>query len=256
MEEIFFKKNGKGQPILFIHGFCETHEIWNGFAEPISEIGEVYVIDLPGFGSSPLPSTSFSIDEIARKVFHWIDQRKIERPIVIGHSLGGYVALAMAAMESDKIGGLVLFHSTAFPDSEEKKSNRNRVMDFVKTNGVGPFIDTFVPGLFFDKRHAAIPFVDKIARKTSILTLLAFTAAMRDRQCYLEVYKKLNGSVLILAGDKDSIIPIEVTNELAKLSPRAEVKIFQETGHMAMFECPKEAQKAIVDFFLTIENKS
>src|SRR5258708_5460057 len=147
MSTIFYRKYGKGYPIILIHGFCETHEIWNGFVEGLSKKFEIFVIDLPGFGNSPiLASPFFSIDDAGAKVFEWIVQQKINQPIVIGHSLGGYVALAMAKRHAEKFAGLGLIQSTAFPDSEERKANRNKVIEFVKAHGTDPFIDTFVPG--------------------------------------------------------------------------------------------------------------
>src|ERR1043165_252005 len=144
MSSIFYRKLGKGHPIILIHGFCETHEIWNGFADKLAEKFEVFAIDLPGFGGSPLLPTPFSIQEVAVKVRDWIDQVGLQFPIVIGHSLGGYVALAMAKKSQENIAGIGLFQSTAYADSEERKTNRNRVIAFVKAHGADPFIDTFV----------------------------------------------------------------------------------------------------------------
>ena len=132
MEEISFRKSGKGKPVLLIHGFCETHEIWNGFAEKLSEEFQVFAIDLPGFGESPLPETPFSIHDVAEKLLSWIDQQNIRLPFLVGHSLGGYVALSMAKQAQQKISGLCLFHSTPYPDNDDRKSNRNRVVEFVK----------------------------------------------------------------------------------------------------------------------------
>ena len=248
MEEIFFKKYGKGKPVIFIHGFCETHEIWNGFVDVFSDHHEVFVIDLPGFGASPLPPTPFSIADIASRVLKWMDEKNILRPIVIGHSLGGYVALAMAAIDSSRISGLGLFHSTIFEDSDERKANRMKVIDFVNKHGVDPFIDTFVPGLFYDKKHSAIPLVDKIARKTPLETLMAYTLAMRNRPSYIDVFKSLKIPVLVLDGERDSIIPAEVTEKHRLHNPYAQVIVLPSIGHMAMFESPVPAQKVIAEF--------
>jgi pimeloyl-ACP methyl ester carboxylesterase len=248
MEEIFFRKSGKGKPVLLIHGFCETHEIWTGLTENLEESFEVFTIDLPGFGQSQLPSYSFSLADIAEKVLHWIEQEKITLPFVVGHSLGGYITLAMIGLAPEKIGGLCLFHSTPYPDSEEKKTNRNRVIEFVKANGVGPFVDTFVPGLFFDKKHPAVPIVDKIARETSPETLLAYTAAMRDRPSSDDFLRVFENPVLIIAGDKDTIIPVESVHEYGRLAKQGVVQVLIDTGHMAMFEQPQRVRKILNSF--------
>ena len=248
MEEIFFRKLGKGKPVILIHGFCETHEIWNGLAENLAETFEVFSIDLPGFGHSQLPPAPFTLAEIAKKVLGLIEREKIILPFVVGHSLGGYITLAMTESAPEKIGGLCLFHSTVYPDSKEKKTNRNKVMNFVKTNGVGPFADTFVPGLFFDKKHPAIPVVDKIARGTSQETLLAYTAAMRDRPSSVAILRKSDKPVLILAGDKDTIITKESVQEYGHLAKKGLVQILTDTGHMGMFEHPQRVRNILKSF--------
>lgn len=252
MEDIFFKKLGKGKPVILIHGFCETLEIWNGLAEKLAKKYEVFVIDLPGFGNSRLPPAPFSIIDISEKILKWIDQLKINLPVVIGHSLGGYVALAMASHDQNKIAGLGLFHSTPHSDSEERKANRSRVIEFVKKNGVGPFVDTYVPGLFFDMRHHAIPLVDRIARKTTKETLLAYTSAMRERPSSIDFLTDFEKPVLVLAGEKDSIIPMESVRHYGALPKKSTVCILKETAHMGMFEKPQEAEAAITEFILSI----
>jgi pimeloyl-ACP methyl ester carboxylesterase len=245
MPGIFYRQFGKGYPIIFIHGFCETHEIWDGLTTGLSQKFEVFSIDLPGFGDSPALASPFSINEIAQTVFEWILLQKIQKPVIVGHSLGGYVALAMAKNHSEKFAGLGLIQSTAFPDTDEKKINRNRVIEFVNTHGTDPFIDTFVPGLFFDKHHPAIPEVDRIARRTSKETLLNYTALMRDRPSSIDFIGKTNCPLLVVGGDKDSIIPTEITFEHGRLAPLSEVFLLKDVGHMAMFENPGETQRLI-----------
>ncbi|HEV8511873.1 MAG TPA: alpha/beta hydrolase [Cyclobacteriaceae bacterium] len=248
MEKIFFRKSGKGKPVLLIHGFCETHEIWNGFAEKLSEAFEVFAIDLPGFGDSPLPATPFTIQDVAKDLLNWIDQENIRSPFLVGHSLGGYTALAMAKQGQEKISGLCLFNSTPYPDSDDRKSNRNKVIEFVKKNGVDPFIDTYVPGLFLDKKHPAIPDVYKIARRTSEETLLAYTSAMRDRPSSIDFLKEFQKPLLTITGDNDSIISVESVREFGHLAKTSWVHILENTGHMGMFEQPDKALRILSDF--------
>ena len=248
MEEIFFRKLGKGKPVLLIHGFCETHEIWNGLAEKLAESFEVFAIDLPGFGESALPATPISIQDIAGVVLKWIDQTNINLPFLVGHSLGGYVALSMAEQAQNNISGLCLFHSTPHQDNDDRKSNRNRVIEFVKKNGVDPFVDTYVPGLFNDKKHQAIGGVYKIARKTTEKTLLAYTSAMRDRPSSIDFLQEFKKPVLTIAGDKDNIISVETSLGFGHLAKIGTVQVLENTGHMAMFEQPELAERILSDF--------
>src|ERR1041385_8521417 len=105
MSPIFYRTVGKGHPVVLIHGFCETHEIWNGFADQLAEKFLVLAPDLPGFGESAILQTPFSIADVASVVIEWIDQLNLKSPIVVGHSLGGYVTLAMAKKSPEKFAG-------------------------------------------------------------------------------------------------------------------------------------------------------
>ncbi len=168
----------------------------------------------------------------------------------MGHSLGGYVALSLAEQAQHKITGLCLFHSTPHPDNDDRKSNRNRVIEFVRKNGVNPFIDTYVPGLFYDKKHTAIPGVYKIARKTSEKTLLAYTSAMRDRPSSIDFLKEIEKPVLTIAGNKDSIISMEMALGFGHFAKISEVQVLEKTGHMGMFEQPEKTREILTDLFL------
>lgn len=233
---INYRELGQGSAIILIHGFCETHEIWSGFDTRLSKYGRVISIDLPGFGSSPLPSTPFTIDAIAEIVLKWLKENHIKDPLLVGHSLGGYVVLAMAAMDPQYCHQLVLFHSTIYADTEEKKANRNKVIDFVSSNGVAPFIQTFVPSLFYSKSHPELERVKSICAKTPLKTLVEYTKAMRDRPSREEFFKTYKGNSLIIAGEQDEIIPLEVSSKMSSMGAKADFLCLKDTGHMGMIE--------------------
>jgi pimeloyl-ACP methyl ester carboxylesterase len=253
MEEIYFRKSGKGKPIILIHGFCETHEVWDGLVEKLSQSFEVYSVDLPGFGGSTLPATPFTLDDISEKILRWVDNLEVNLPFLIGHSLGGYVGLAMARKAQQKISGLCLFHSTPHPDTDERKANRNRVIEFVKKNGVDPFVDTFVPGLFVNKNHPGMPGVFTMARRTSKETLLAYTAAMRDRASSVEFLQKFEKPVLVIAGENDSLISKESVLEFGCLVRKGNVQILENTGHMGMLEQTAKSSAILSEFIDSTE---
>ncbi|MBY0434231.1 MAG: alpha/beta hydrolase [Cyclobacteriaceae bacterium] len=248
MTSLYFREWGSGRPLVFIHGFCETSEVWQEFVPPLSKEFRVIAIDLPGFGNSPLIPAPFSIDQVADQVYKWLQENKIERPIVIGHSLGGYVTLSLAARYENLIEGLVLFHSTTFPDTEEKKQNRNKVIEFVTKNGVAPFVDTFVPGLFFDKEHSAISTVYSIAIQTKKETITAYLAAMRDRPDRSDVLEKSVYPALVIAGAEDTLIPAEANGKMDKMGQKAEFHSLENTGHMGFFEAKEVTRQIVLQF--------
>jgi pimeloyl-ACP methyl ester carboxylesterase len=126
---------------------------------------------------------------------------------LVGHSLGGYVVLAMAARDPQFSKKLVLFYSSVFADSHEKRANRDKVIDFLTKNGLAAFVETFVPSLFYNKRHPGIEGVISICAQTPLITLVGYTKAMRDRPTQEAFLTRYPNPILILAGEKDEIVP-------------------------------------------------
>ena len=116
----FFEK-GQGQPLVFLHGFCESGEMWQYFADSLSADYRVFCPDLPGFGSSPITNPITCLEEVAEQLEDWMDALQIQDPIVLGHSLGGYVGLALLERMENRLKAIGLIHSTAFGDDLEKK---------------------------------------------------------------------------------------------------------------------------------------
>lgn len=248
MSSIYFAERGSGIPLVLIHGFCENHEIWNHFSEELSLHFRVIMPDLPGFGKSPLPATPFTIDEVGSEMLRWLDESRITRPVVIGHSLGGYVALAMASQQPESFPGIGLFHSTIFADSLEKKQNRDKVIDFVKRNGVEPFIETFVPGLFYKKDNPHQEEVRRIARQTRADTLVAYAAAMRDRPSRESFLATFRRPILMIAGEQDAIVTYEQSSAQVGLMLFPSFYSLPGTGHMGMFENEPMAAKIVTNY--------
>ncbi len=248
MSSLYSKKLGSGPPIILLHGFCETHQIWDGFAESLAADFSVVSFDLPGFGKSQLIKP-LTIEEVAFRIVQEIEAMKWERCVVVGHSLGGYVALAMQAAKPDLFAGIVLFHSTLFADTEEKKANRNKTIEFVKNYGVAPFVDTFVPNLFHQKDHPSVPEIHKMAMQTPLETLINYSEAMRDRPArnQIEGY-----DLLILAGRFDAIIPLSVSEQMSTLSDRTTLKVLPSSGHMGMLEDREKSLDSIRAFALAV----
>jgi pimeloyl-ACP methyl ester carboxylesterase len=248
MTKLSFKKFGKGQPLILLHGFPFNKRIWENFASKLSSGFEVHIVDLPGFGASPIPSSSLSISSVAQEMLEWIRTEEIKNSILIGHSLGGYVALSMVEQAEDQFAALGLFHSTAAADTGEKKISRDKTLDFVRKNGALPFTSTFVAQLFADKDHPAIETVKSISMEASSEAVLGYTRAMRDRNESFDVLKKFTKPTLFIAGKEDPGIPVESIQQQAKLCQEPEVQILDNVGHMGMFEAEEKTLAIIRSF--------
>ncbi len=247
---IHFFEMGQGQPVVLIHGFCEISELWRNFAEDLSSDFRVICPDLPGFGKSPIASDHITLEEVAVQLEEWMKENKIFNPIVIGHSLGGYVGLALLELMGSKMKAVGLFHSTAFPDDQEKKEMRDRTVIFLMKNGVDKFVTTFVPQLFSEERRGElqtqINLATEQAKESSLEGLIALTRAMRDRKDRVEVLDHFSGLKLLIAGTLDSAVKIEAS--------RAQKDVFtdyfelEETGHMGMVERGEETLEIVRNF--------
>ncbi len=247
MPKISVQEYGSGKPVIVLHGFPFTKEIWKEFAAMFGNEFRFYALDLPGFGASDPPS-DYSLPSIAREINLWIKQQAIPECVVIGHSLGGYLALSMVDQTPELFAGLVLFHSTAKADSEEKKQSRDKVIEFIDRNGVEAFTSNSVLPLFADKTHSAIELIKGISAKSDANALKGYTRAMRDRKESLDVLKRFTKPMLFIVGKEDPGIPVESVESQAKLSSMIEVEILVGVAHMGMFEAKKETAGAVRGF--------
>lgn len=247
---IHFFEKGKGQPLVFIHGFCETGRMWTDFAESLSTVFRVICPDLPGFGSSIISGDQISLEEVAVQLKDWMDTNQIDNPILIGHSLGGYVSLALLELMGSRVKAICLFHSTAYGDDADKKEMRNRTIAFLRKNGVEKFVSSFVPPLFPEIRREElakeIQLAIEDAKRSSLDGLIAYAGAMRDRPDRLQELRNFSGPKLLIAGTEDGAVKIETSR--AQKDAFSEYIELEGTGHMGMIE-KKEATLQIVREF-------
>jgi pimeloyl-ACP methyl ester carboxylesterase len=248
MSALNFSESGSGLPVVLIHGFPFNQKIWDGYAESLARSFRVFTIDLPGFGKSPLLNPPFTIDDVAREVLSGLRKRQIKDPIVIGHSLGGYVALAMAKQKPDLFPALILFHSTALADTEEKKESRNKVLDFISKNGVEAFTSNFIPPLFADQQHPGIQKTREIAMDASLEAVVNYTKAMRDRNDRTDLLLDFGKPIMIISGTKDGGIPVDSIKKQAEISDKIETHFLNDAAHMGMFEKKENTLELIAEF--------
>lgn len=250
MTKLSFYEKGKGKSILLVHGFPMNAGIWEKFSAKLSSSFHVLTVDLPGFGSSPLPPGPLSIEEVGEIVLGNLLDRGIDEIVPIGHSLGGYVVLSMVKKKRELFPGFGLLHSTALADSDEKKESRNKVIEFIKKNGARAFTSNFIAPLFADPNHPDVPFVREMNMKTSEETLIAYTTAMRDRPDQTELLEQYNGNILFLAGDKDPGIPTESVRQQAAKARHSLLKIIPGQAHMSLIEDVQTSSSVVYDFAL------
>jgi 3-oxoadipate enol-lactonase len=238
---------GKGnKTLLFIHGFCGSHEYWSDIIAELKDEYRVVAVDLRGHGSSEEIGKSFSIEDMAADIASFLEELKIGQVYMFGHSLGGYVTLAFAERFPGKLSGFSLIHSTAFPDDEAGKEGRLKSVEKIEMDGITAFIDGLVPKLFAHSDDPNIEHTKEIGYKTSESGAIGSLHAMRNRTDRNHVLKDTKLPVLLVAGEQDKVIPAEKTFSV-KGSHINEV-ILEGSGHMGMLEAPNRLIEEIIRY--------
>ena len=249
--QINYVIKGRGEAVILLHGFLENHSIWNEFAEELSSNYQVIAIDLPGFGKSTASGRVNSMSFMAEAVNAVLEQELVEKCILVGHSMGGYVTLAFARKFQDKLAGIVLFHSQAASDDEQGKINRDRTVKIVKSDH-GSFIHEFVPTLFCEEMVSQYSDQIEVLKAHSLNTpVTAITAAlegMRDREDSLNLLAELTIPVFFIVGKKDSKIPLNKIMEQISIPANSEALIVDNVGHMGFIEAKTLTFQALQHF--------
>ncbi len=250
-------------PVVLIHGFCESSTLWKFFSQSLSKDFRILYPDLPGFGKSPLPNDNFSLEQIGDQIVSWLKSLDINQCIIFGHSLGGYISLEILRKYPYFVDAIGLINSSAFEDSSEKKGIRNKLIEFVGTQGVLPFINTFIPSLFYPKtinlHSETIELISEEGKSIKSASVIKYAAAMRDRRDSLDLLKEYHDRILLISGEYDQNIPLDKSKEMANILDKENVHIMPNSAHMSIFEQRELCRKAIIKFtnsFNSINNAS
>ena len=241
-KKINYQVSGSGHPVVLLHGYCEDRQMWDHFI-PLLPSAKYITIDLPGFGNSEVVP-DISILGMAEVVITVLKELKIDKTILIGHSMGGYIGLAFAEKYPDFLIGLGLFHTHPYADSDLQKSSRDKSIDFLKRNGVAHYAKQLIPKLFpagFMRFNNFL--VNNLIYRASrfpVDGLIYALQAMRDRPDRSSVLTKINCPVHFLIGKKDTTVDEKRALEQTTLANHSLLNILTGVGHMGMFERPKE----------------
>jgi pimeloyl-ACP methyl ester carboxylesterase len=251
-KKISYKSTGKGHSVILIHGFGEDHRVWSGVVEHLKEKFTLITPDLPGSGQSEIIEDR-SIEGMAEVIHAIIHEECIGSCPVIGHSMGGYVTLALAEKYYNHVSAFGLFHSTAYADSEEKKAIRQKGIDFMEQYGAFEFIKTTTPNLFSDYSKIHIPnsiqeFIQQ-QHNFSPISLVSYYKAMMFRPDRAHVLQNAAVPVLFIMGKYDTAVPLVDVLKQCHLPEKSYIHILQNSAHMGMIE-EKEKCNEILEKFL------
>ena len=237
-------------PLVLVHGFCEDSSVWKGILPGLSDL-PIIALDLPGFGESDLPYSA-TIACYAEAVVQALDALGINRFYLLGHSLGGYVALEIMAGQGSRLAGMGLIHSHPLADSAERLEARRRGIELLQSGRKDLYVSQLFPGLFAPAYAQAHPETVQTlienGRRQPAEGIIAALEAMMGRRDHRETLRTATCPVLFIAGTEDALITAEVTWSSALLPDKARVKMLPGVGHMGMYEAPEEVIAAIRAF--------
>lgn len=247
--KIHFAINGKGSVVVLLHGFLENLKMWNEIASELSKTNKVIRIDLLGHGHSESMGYIHTMEQQAEMVKAVLNSFKLRKFQLIGHSMGGYVALAFSKIYPNTIKGLCLMNSTAYSDSKEKRINRNRAIKVVKQNHK-TFVQVSIPQLFavenrtFFKKE--IDHVTSESLKTSKQGIIGALEGMKIRNDYTAILRNDSIKKLLILGKKDTVLDFKIHKRQIENTSTELVEMSQ--GHMSYIENKEELIEILKKF--------
>lgn len=256
LKQIFYKNTnisytdqGKGTAVVLLHGFLENKAMWNAFIPELSIKYRVITIDLLGHGDTECLGYVHTMEDQADMVYHVLHELKIRKAVLIGHSMGGYVALAFAELYPDFMKGLFLLNSTALADSDERKINRDRAIKAVKQNYTN-FIRLSISNLFNEdnreKLEDEIESVKLEALKTPLQGIVAALEGMKIRKDREVILQFAQFPMHLVLGKKDGVLNYDDNLDQIE-NTKVALTTFPD-GHMSHIENEKELLEVFSSF--------
>lgn len=249
--EVAFYDQGKGRVVVLLHGYLGSHLIWKDTIDNLSKNYRVIAVDLPGHGNTGNFGYAHSMDLMASAVKAILDQLRLKKCVIIGHSMGGYVALAFADLFPDYLKGICLYHSTAYADTVEKKADRLRAIELVKKSRT-VYTKATIKNLFASKNlkylKKEISFATAIAKSTKKEGIVAGLMGMRDRPNRDIILGLVNYPIMMVIGEHDNVLNHTLLLEQSRLIKNLHLLYLEHDGHFGFLESPIQSNKSLRKF--------
>lgn len=236
-----YEISGTGrEPLVLLHGFMENLMIWNEMEEFLSTNFQLIKIDLPGHGLSKVYAETHTMELMANEVKKVTDKLNLKNFHLLGHSMGGYVALSFAEKFSTDLKSITLFFSSFLEDDADKKEQRKKSLRIIR-EAYPAYVNAGIPNLFNGNEKDILEGKIQLAREIALSTktdgVLAAVKGMIERTDKLTLLENFEGKVLVLAGKHDNAVKTE--NVLSKLPEKTNIKSYLlDCGHNGHWEKP------------------
>lgn len=251
--------NNDGLPVVFIHGFPFNSSMWTPQLKSISGKYRAITFDVRGHGESDFGDGQFLIEFFVDDLIGLLDYLKIDRTVLVGLSMGGYIALRAIERNPERVRALVLCDTKSSADSNEVKIRRARQIQIVKSVGIARFAEDFLKSIFSEETFIRLPniidMIRNIILKTSPLSVASTLIALAARTDTTRALPDLKVPTLIMVGEKDILTTPKEAEEMKNKIPHSEFHIIPNTAHMSNLENTAAFNKHLFDFLEKLQNK-
>jgi 3-oxoadipate enol-lactonase len=238
--------------VVLIHGFPLAHEIWSAQIDALARSHRVIAPDLRGMGKSSVIDGPYLMESLAADVAATLDALGVDRAAVVGHSLGGYVALAFTRMFSERVTHLALVCSRLAADDDRQAKSRNELADRIeRERSIEPVVEAYVPRLFapqtLERGGEVVDRVYALARTLDVRGAAAVLRGMALRSSSEDIAADLNLPMVAIAGGCDALLGRQEAIAVAGVFPRGRLVVCERSGHLPMLEEPEGVTSALRD---------
>jgi pimeloyl-ACP methyl ester carboxylesterase len=239
--EIAYDEAGSGAPLLFVHGWPHNRSLWAGQMSGLPTQARCIAPDLRGFGGSS-ETEPYSMEQYADDLAALLDSLGIDRAVVCGLSMGGYVALAMLRRHPARVRGLILASTRAAADTPEGREKRARLIEFIERRGMDALADTqlrsMVGATTFERKGGARESLRQMMAAASPSGAIGAQRAMMARSDSTDLVAALDVPALVVAGSDDVITSPDEMRTMAARMPHARFELIAGAGHVCAYERP------------------
>jgi 3-oxoadipate enol-lactonase len=239
-------------PIVLIHGFPFSHEMWDPQIEAFAKWFRVVAYDLRGHGKSGVGDGQYLLEFFVDDLIGLLDHLRIENAILCGLSMGGYIAVRLIERNPERVAGLILADTQAKADSNETKLRRAAAIKSVKANGVAAYAESFVKSVLapqsFGAKNDVVEKITRIIKSNSVQGICGALLALATRTDTTEALSRIKAPTLILVGEHDTLTPPSASKEIHSKIPHSKYHLIANAAHMSNLENPDEFNRLVLDF--------
>jgi len=243
--------------LVFLHPFPLDNTFWENQKEFFSESFNVIIPDLFGFGLNTNHGYSFSIDHQCQFLFKQLSSTNLDKFVLIGCSLGGYVALRFAELFPQKVEAIILTNTHPFPDTDVAKAKRTATINLLREFGVEKFANEFVPSTLsnysLENRSHLVPFLKQIILKKNVEEICAAIMCLAARTNTTNFLEETKIPILLISGNEDTFIDKEQNQKTIQLNKSIKSEILDNTGHFSPLEDFQNFNNTLNKFLLSLE---